>query len=93
MYRDTCLNLLNRGASQSGEPPQGAGSPSKPRDAEYCITPKAGPSGLTEQAASIGKPAEEDTTAQKLPTAKTKLSGALGGNLEKLRQGKVVLGA
>jgi hypothetical protein len=30
-YRKTCL----RGASQSGEPSQGAGTPTKPRDVEH----------------------------------------------------------
>jgi hypothetical protein len=42
------LKFAQQGASQSGEPPQGPGSSSKPRDTEYLITPQAGPSGLTE---------------------------------------------
>ena len=70
------LKFAQQGTSQSGEPSQGGGSPSKPRDAEYSVTPNAGPSGLTEQGASIGKLAEEETTIQKLPPAKTKLSRA-----------------
>jgi hypothetical protein len=69
------LKYTQQGASP-GEPPQGAGSSSKPRDTEHLITPEARPSGLTEQGASIGKPAEEDITVQQLPTARTKLSWA-----------------
>ena len=82
------LKFAQQGTSQSGKPPQGAGTPSKPRDAEYSITPKARPSGLTEQGASTGKPAEEDTTVQKLPTAKTKLSGTARRKLRKAKAGQ-----
>ena len=55
------------------------------------ITPEAGPSGLTEQGASIDKPAEEDIKVQQLPTVRTKLSGAARRKV--LRRGRVVLGA
>jgi hypothetical protein len=82
------LKSAQQGTSQSGKPPQGAGTPSKPRDAEYSITPKARPSGLTEQGASTGKPAEEDTTVQKLPTAKTKLSETARRKLRKAKAGQ-----
>ena len=76
-----------QGASP-GEPLQGAGSSSKPRDTEHLITPEAGPSGLTEQGASIGKPAEEGITVQQLPTARTKLSGAARRKLRKAKEGQ-----
>jgi hypothetical protein len=68
-----------------GKPPQGAGSCSKPRDTENMTKPEAGPSDLTEQGISKGKPAEEDNKVQQLPTVKPKLSGA---TRRKLRMGK-----
>jgi hypothetical protein len=66
-HRDTVvhrhlLKFTQQRASHSGKPAQGAGSPSKPRDVEYSIKQTARPSGLIEQGASIGKPAEEDTS-------------------------------
>jgi hypothetical protein len=82
------LKFAQQGASQSGEPPQGAGSSSKRRGTEHSITPETGPPGLTEQGASIGKPAEEDITAEQLPIAKIKLSGAARRILRKARAGQ-----
>jgi hypothetical protein len=69
------LKFAQQGASQTSEPPLGAGIPSKPRDVEHSTTQRVGPYGLRVQGAFTGKPAE-DTTIQKLPTAKPKLSGA-----------------
>jgi hypothetical protein len=87
-YRDTCLKLLNNGASQSGEPPQGTGTPSKPRDVKSLTKSTAGPSGLTEQGASIEKPTEEDIVVQKLPPARTTISGATRRRLKKAQVGQ-----
>jgi hypothetical protein len=82
------LKFTQQGVSQSGKPPQGAGSISKTKDVEYSITSKFGPSGLTEQGASTGKLAEGDTTVQQLPTARTKLSGAARRKLRKAKTGQ-----
>jgi hypothetical protein len=81
------LKYAQQGASP-GKPPQGAGSSSKPRDTEHLITPEAGPSSLTEQGASIGKPAEEDIKVQQLPSARTKLPGAARRKLRKAKEGQ-----
>jgi hypothetical protein len=77
------LKLAQKRASQPGDPPQGAGTPFKPRDVESSAEPTAGPSGLTEQGASVGKPAEVDSMVQKLPIVTTKLPGATRRKLKK----------
>jgi hypothetical protein len=82
------LKTTQQGASQSGEPPQGTGTPRKPRDLEFLTRSTASPSGLTEQGASTDKPAEEDTVVQKVPLART--TPPLGGDLKRLGQGEVV---
>ena len=71
-----------------GEPPQGAGSSSKSRDTEHITKPEVGPSDLTEQGTSRGKPAEEDNKVQQLPTVKPKLSGATRKKLMKAKDGQ-----
>jgi hypothetical protein len=48
--------------------------------------PEAGPSDLTEQGTSIGKPAEEDIKVQQLPTVKPRLSGAARRKLRKNKE-------
>jgi hypothetical protein len=76
---------VQKGASFR-EPPQGAGSSSKPGDTEHMTKPEAGPTDLTEQGTSRGKTAEEDNKVQKLPTVKPKLSGATRRKLRKAKK-------
>jgi hypothetical protein len=79
------LKFVQQGTCQSGEPPQGAGTSSKPREVESPIETTARPPGLTEQGASTGEPDEEDIMDQELPTVRTKLSGATSRKLKKAR--------
>jgi hypothetical protein len=74
------LKFAQQGASQSGEPPQGAGIPSKPRDVEHSASQTAEPSGLTVQRTITGESAKVDTTVLKLPAAKPRLFGAVRRN-------------
>jgi hypothetical protein len=76
---------VQKGAS-FGEPPQGAGSSSKPRDTEHMTKPEAGTSDLTEQGTSRGNTAEEDNKIQQLHTVKPKLSGAARRKLRKAKE-------
>ena len=78
---------VQKGAS-FGEPSQGTGSSSKPRDTEHLTKSEAGPSDLTEQGTSIGKLAEEDIKVQQLPTVKPRLSGAARRKLRKAKDGQ-----
>jgi hypothetical protein len=82
------LKFAQQGASQSGEPPQGTGTHSKPTDVESPTKPTAKPSGLTEQGASTDKPAVAHIMFQKLPIAKSKLSGAAPRKLKKVWAGQ-----
>ena len=56
------FSFAQHGFSQSGKPPQGAGTVSKPWDTEHPRPPIAGSSGLTEQ--------EVDPRVQRLPITK-----------------------
>jgi hypothetical protein len=97
-------SFAQQGASQSGEPPQGAGIPSKPRDNEQptqiknsslvAHSPKqdtlhkARSSGLSVQEAMTSKSAEVDPKVQKLPTAKPRLSVAARRKFKKAWAGQ-----
>jgi hypothetical protein len=91
-------------ASQPGEPPQGAGIPSKPRDNEYPThvkdssmaghSPKqdifhiARSSGLSGQEGITSKPAQVDPMVHKLPATKPRLPGAVKKKLKKAWAGQ-----
>ena len=91
LYRDTCSNTLNRGPVLANHPRE-LGLPAN-LGTQHLITPEAGPSGLPEQGASIGKPAEEDIKVQQLPTARTKLSGDARRKVRKAKDGQNGIGS
>jgi hypothetical protein len=70
-------------ASHSVDPLQKAGTLRARTDTEQTATQKAGPSDLTVQGAVMDKLAEEDTTFQRLRTAKIKIFGAARRELTK----------
>lgn len=80
------LKYSHRGACQSGELPQRVGTPSNPRDTGQSTLETGGPPGLIVQGAIIDKLAEDDSTVQKVSTAKPNYLGQQVGNSRKLMQ-------